>query len=69
MEKIFEDIRLIVETNGSGEIFVTNKDDKLSQIRIGPEGAGRLLVTASFTGQLVPWSINGLSAILVKGRR
>jgi hypothetical protein len=66
MKTIYEDSRVLVETNGGGEIFITNKEYSQVQIRVGPQHSGQLLMT-SFNGQLVPWAINGLSAILVKG--
>lgn len=61
---LFEDATLIVYTNGAGEIFVKNKQDEKSTIRITPDGDG-LHITAH-DGVLTPWAINGLPAFLVR---
>lgn len=65
--RLFEDSALIVYTNGSGEIFVKNKRDEKSTIRITPDRDG-LNVTAH-DGVLTPWAVNGLPAFVVRGKR
>lgn len=64
---LFEDSNLIVYTNGSGEIFVKNKRDEGSTIRITPDRDG-FHVTAH-DGVLTPWAVGGLPAFLVRGKR
>jgi hypothetical protein len=67
MTQLFEDSRLIVHTNGCGEIFVQNKADGKPMMRITPDG-DELCVTAH-DGVLTPWAINRLPAFLVQGKR
>ena len=63
---LFQDGRLQVYKNPSGEIFVEDMRDKGVEIRIslGQDG----LTVTSQTGALTPWATNGLPAFLVRGK-
>lgn len=61
---LFEDSRIKVYQNGSGEIFVENKRNKKATVRISSDGGSYLRITAH-DGTMTPGSINGLSAIYV----
>ncbi|MBX4198224.1 hypothetical protein KW782_02705 [Candidatus Parcubacteria bacterium] len=65
MTVIFEDELLLVRSSSSGEIFVTNKVDGRTEMRIGHRGAD--LTITCHDGTLVPGEINGVSAIYVRG--
>lgn len=63
---LYEDLNLLVFTNGSGEVFVKNKRGLSAEIRISSERDG-LCITS---GELItPWLKNGGSAIFVGCRR
>ena len=54
---------LVVETNGSGEIFVRNEQDLNLVMRITPR-QGQMIVTCH-NGQLIPAESHGLPAFRV----
>ena len=69
METVYETALLIVETNGSGEIFIQRKrqgmpDWKQPQIRVGACQDGMVITAAQH--QMTPWASNGLPAFLVQ---
>jgi len=64
---LFEDNQIQVYKNPSGEIFVENKQNKNSTMRISTYGVG-FQVTAH-DANLSPWAINGLPAFVVMGRK
>jgi hypothetical protein len=61
---LYDDGVTLVYQNHCGEIFVENKRNRNSTLRVSPYGDGFTITAHS--GQLVPWSVNGLSAILVR---
>jgi len=70
MEKLFENTDLLVETNGSGEIFIRNKKDPRATIRVGVgENNQQELDITAHDATLTPWAYRGLPAIRVKGGR
>lgn len=64
---VYEDSGVRVFHNCSGEIFVENKATNVT-IRISPDH-NALVVTAAENGIMTPWSINGLAAFVVQGRK
>jgi hypothetical protein len=66
MKIIYEDYKIVVEENGSGEIIVTNKlsDFKHNYVRISPNSDGSIGVTAH-NSVFKPTSFNGLGGFLV----
>jgi len=65
--KLYEDNNLLVYHNRSGGIFIESKHDRNARIRVTPDYPG-MHVTAH-DGRLIPWIVNGLSAIMVRGGR
>jgi len=67
MKVIFEDLKIKVEENGNGEIFVSRTKDKNIKIRITPLHG---LTITSASGLLVAGpSINGCATIIVMPRK
>lgn len=66
MTELYNDGTLRVYTNGSGEIFVQERQYNNATIRISP--ARRGMSITCHDGELVPSSINGLPAILAMPR-
>lgn len=64
MKVIYENQHIKVTVNSSDEVFVENKQNKDSTIRIGSYGRGRLQITCH-NGTIIPGSVNGLSACFV----
>lgn len=62
---VYEDARLLVRKNPTGELFVTPKEDERAELRIGPSNKGLILTSQS--GSFIPASLHGLSAIQVQG--
>ncbi len=63
---VYEDSRVRVFHNCSGEIFVENKETGIN-IRISQDN--KSLVVTTHDGFMTPWSVNGLSAFVVRGRK
>ena len=63
---LYEDHHVRVYKNPSSEIFVENKGNEKSTIRVSTDRDG-FSVTAH-NGVLTPWAVNGLPAFLVRGR-
>ena len=67
IETVYEDGKVRINKNPSGEIFVANKQDGDVALRIGTS-RGRMKVTC-YDGVFIPSSMNGLPGFVVqKGR-
>ncbi len=66
--KVFETEYLIAYHNGSGELFIMNKNDRRTEIRVGPEGKSQLSITAH-DGSFRPAEFAGLGGFVVRGGR